>query len=221
MSARLRVGGGVGDGPRQRIVEALAERGYAVESAFFSPALVRSLCREAQLRDSRGEFASAAVGRRHAHHHNGLVRRDRTCWLDGSTLAQCRLLEALDSLRETVNRELFLGLFDYEAHFAIYGQGAFYRRHLDAFSGNNSRVLSTVVYLNPLWSPGDGGALRLWPEPDATRPVLDVAPCSGTLVCFLSERIPHEVLAARRERFSIAGWYRRNNSTSSCIDPSR
>jgi len=31
-------------------------------------------------------------------------------------------------------------------------------------------------------------------------------------VCFLSEEIPHEVLDAVTDRFSIAGWYRVNGN---------
>ena len=208
-----------GDGRRGRIVDGLAGVGYAIETAYFSPALIRALQREVRLRDRRGEFREAAIGRDQQHQQNDWVRRDRTCWLDGSSLAQCRLLEEFEQLRSLINRELFLGLFDFESHFAVYDPGAFYRRHLDAFNGNNPRVVSVVLYLNSGWQPDDGGCLRIWPEPDARRPVGDVSPRAGTLVCFLSERIPHEVLAAHRERFSIAGWFRRNTSTALCIDP--
>jgi len=183
--------------------------------------LVRALQREARLRDRRGEFHDAGIGRDQLHQHNDWVRRDRTCWLDRSSLAQCRLLDELEALRLLINRELFLGLFDFESHFALYDGGAFYKRHLDAFDGNNPRVVSVVIYLNQGWQADDGGQLRVWPAPDARQSVLDVSPRAGTLVCFLSERIPHEVLAAHRERFSIAGWFRRNMTTATCIDPPR
>jgi SM-20-related protein len=36
-----------------------------------------------------------------------------------------------------------------------------------------------------------------------------VAPVGGTLVAFLSERFHHEVLPARRERYSLTGWFTR------------
>jgi SM-20-related protein len=210
-----------GNDRRGGIIEGLATAGYAVVPAFFSPALVRALQREARLRDRRGEFQEAAIGRGEILQQNDWVRRDRTCWLDGSSLAQCRLLEELERLRLDINRELFLGLFDFESHFAIYDPGAFYKRHLDAFNGDNPRVVSAVLYLNNDWRDDDGGCLRIWPAPASRRAELDVVPRAGTLVCFLSERIPHEVLAAHRERLSIAGWFRRNTSTASCIDPPR
>lgn len=218
MTELLTVGGG---DSRSTILGGLAADGYAVVPNYFSAALVRALCAEIKQRDDAGEFQDAAIGRSELHHQNDFVRRDRTRWLDGSTLAQCQLQQELERLRLDINRDLFLGLFDLESHFAIYDPGAFYRRHLDAFNGSNQRVVSVVIYLNNAWQGGDGGRLRIWPAPDSVHSVLDVAPRAGTLVCFLSERIPHEVLAARRERFSIAGWFRRNNSSALCIDPPR
>ncbi len=43
------------------------------------------------------------------------------------------------------------------------------------------------------------------PQSDQEHRVL---PESGTVALFLSEEVPHEVRAARRDRFSIAGWFR-------------
>ncbi|GAA5134357.1 2OG-Fe(II) oxygenase [Alloalcanivorax gelatiniphagus] len=213
------------DGPGgdrcQRLIDDLVTHHYAVAPDYFPAHLIRALRQEALLRDRRGEFQAAGIGRGRDQHRNERVRRDRTLWLDGSTLAQCTLLEEMEQLRLAVNRALFLGLFDLEAHFALYDPGAFYRRHLDAFNGNNGRVLSAVLYLNRDWRDDEGGRLRIWSDPDASEPALDVAPRAGTLVCFLSDRIPHEVLEAQRQRLSIAGWFRCNNSTAIAPDPAR
>lgn len=196
-------------------------RHYAVAPNYFPAHLVRALRREALLRDRRGEFRQAGIGRRADHQQDRRVRRDRTLWLNGATLAQCRLLEEFEQLRLAVNRQLFLGLFDLEAHFSVYDPGAFYRRHLDAFKGNEGRVLSAVLYLNDRWQSDQGGRLRLWARPDAGAVATEVEPAGGTLVCFLSDRIPHEVLEAHRQRVSIAGWFRRNNTTADRLDPPR
>ena len=93
--------------------------------------------------------------------------------------------------------------------------------HVDAFNGNNGRLLSVVLYLNDNWQSEWGGRLRIWPEADATCVATEVEPRAGTLVAFLSEKIPHEVLAATRERYSIAGWFRCNNTTADWLDPPR
>ena len=213
--------GGPGGNRCQRLIDDLVARHYAVAPDYFPAHLVRALRREALQRHRRGEFQEAGIGRGQEQHRNTRIRRDRTRWLDGSTLAQCRFLDEMEQLRLAVNRALFLGLFDLESHFAVYDPGAFYRRHLDAFNGNNGRVLSAVLYLNDRWRDDDGGRLRLWPHPDAVVPAMDVTPRAGTLVCFLSEHIPHEVMEASRQRLSIAGWFRCNNSTALAVDPPR
>jgi SM-20-related protein len=102
-----------------------------------------------------------------------------------------------------------LGLFELEAHFAVYAPGAAYPTHVDRLRGDDARVLSVVLYLNADWRAADGGALRLYLEGTGRAPRVDVLPCGGTLVAFLSERFAHEVLPAWRERLSLAGWFRR------------
>ncbi len=187
-------------------------RRYAVAPAFFSPPLIGALRREALLRDRHGQFQQAGIGHHHAHQHDRRIRRDRTLWLEGATLAQCRLLARFEELRLEINRQLFLGLFDLEAHFAIYDPGAFYRRHLDTFNDSNARVLSVVLYLNEHWQPEQGGQLRLWAQPEAVAPAAEVEPRAGVLACFFSDQIPHEVLEAHSRRISIAGWFRRRGA---------
>src|SRR2546422_115217 len=82
--------------------------------------------------------------------------------------------------------------------------GAGYARHIDRFRDDDTRVLSIVLYLNDRWRNEDGGMLRLHLERGRS---IDAIPYEGTLVAFLSDRFAHEVLPARRERFSIAGWF--------------
>jgi SM-20-related protein len=114
------------------------------------------------------------------------------------------------------------------AHLASYGVlglpqlvGAFYKKHLDAFRGEANRVLSVLVYLNPGWLPEDGGELLIYSDTQANEVITRVTPAFGTVVVFLSEEFPHEVLLAKRPRYSIAGWYRVNNSTADKVDPPR
>jgi len=42
-----------------------------------------------------------------------------------------------------------------------------------------------------------------------------VLPQAGTLACFLSGEIPHEVLAAQRPRMSLTGWFKQRTPTVS------
>jgi SM-20-related protein len=118
----------------------------------------------------------------------------------------------MEELRQRLNRELTLGLFDLDAHLALYPPGARYRCHLDRFENDESRIVSVVLYLNPDWHTDDEGALRLYLGEPESEPFEDVLPVGGTLVCFLSERFHHEVLPARRERLAATGWFRRRSA---------
>src|SRR4030095_5971765 len=105
------------------------------------------------------------------------------------------LLRWLDAWRIACNRELTLGLVDFEGHYAIYPPGAGYARHRDRFRDEDARVLSIVLYLNEAWGADDGGELRLFIADETS---LDISPQGGTLVAFLSDRFDHAVLPARR-----------------------
>ena len=152
-------------------------------------------------------FGPAGVGRGGQRTHDADIRGDVIRWLDGSKAADRSFLTLMEELRIGLNQRLFLGLLDYECHYSIYGVGAHYDRHLDTLSGQKNRLLSTVVYLNDEWAPADGGELLLYRagNPGAIARIL---PKPGLLVLFLSEEFPHEVLAAKKPRHSIAGWFR-------------
>ncbi|MCP5336073.1 MAG: 2OG-Fe(II) oxygenase, partial [Oceanospirillaceae bacterium] len=106
-----------------------------------------------------------------------------------------------------------------EAHFAHYNPGEFYRKHLDAFQGRSNRRVTTVVYLNDGWQSEWGGELEIFTAQDES--LLKVEPQAGTLVSFLSDEFPHQVLPATQPRLSIAGWFRINQSLAGVIDPAR
>ena len=195
--------------PIDRIVTELAERGWHACDGFVSDMLVETLAQEARRQWSGGAFHTAGVGSGARHRREEQVRGDEVLWLDadGTTGAQRACLARFEALRLAANRELQLGLFDFECHFARYGTGAAYSRHLDQFAGDESRVLSCVLYLNEGWQPADGGQLRLH-LPDKGTPA-EILPIGGRLVSFFSARFEHEVLSARRERLSLTGWFRR------------
>jgi SM-20-related protein len=104
---------------------------------------------------------------------------------------------------------LYLGLEDFESHFALYPPGAFYLKHLDRFRDDDRRMVSAVVYLNEGWLPEHGGQLRMYLDEGGEY---DVVPVGGCLVVFLSGEVPHEVLPAMRERLSLTGWFRRRGN---------
>ncbi|MFM1895514.1 MAG: hypothetical protein RLZZ385_588 [Pseudomonadota bacterium] len=205
------------------ITQAVLQRGWC----FIPDALPQDLCQALFLeavQDSSRDFRPAGVGRQDDHQINRFVRRDQIRWIEGETPAQQCWLRWMDDLRLHLNRHLFLGLFSFESHFARYPVGAFYRKHVDAFRGDANRVLSTVLYLNPDWTTEDGGALVLYDSEDGGPGTAELGrfqPAFGSLAVFLSEAFPHEVQPTRRERYSIAGWYRVNSSSDQRVDPAR
>ena len=185
---------------------------------------------------TRSRFRPARIGRE-IHRRTRLeVRQDRIRWLSPDDPIEAQWLGWMEALRVHLNRSLFLGLFDFESHFACYPPGARYRRHRDSFKGASNRILSCIVYLNRDWMPDDGGELVLFAgagdgdgdgdgeETDmGTRDravagavigdaeIVRVLPEFATLVVFLSEDFPHEVLPATRDRYSVTGWFRLND----------
>lgn len=201
------------------IARALEHSGYILLPTVLDELLVQQLFARC-LELGSEQFHRAGIGRADAFHVNRFVRTDEIHWLGDGDPVESRYLRWMDQLRCELNRRLFLGLFDYEAHFARYAEGAYYKRHVDAFKGESNRVLSTVLYLNPGWTTADGGELCLY-EDESLEPLEKVLPVFGSMAIFLSDRFPHEVLPAGRTRFSIAGWFRINGSVGGIVDPPR
>jgi len=202
-----------------RAVEDLVLKGYTVQPSSLPLALLVGL-QEQVYSLSSDDFEHAGIGRARDYHRNQFVRSDDVCWMTGESAVGAAWLDWCEQLRLELNRQLFLGLFSFESHYAWYRAGAYYKRHYDAFRGQANRVLSLVSYLNSDWALDDGGELILY-ESDADKAGLRVTPLAGTTVLFLSERFPHEVLPAKRDRYSIAGWFRVNSSNADIIDPPR
>lgn len=187
------------------IADALQHHGACRLPDFPSPGLSAALREDLLRLHASRDLAPAATGRGAGRGLRTDVRGDATLWLDDARTgpAAATFLAQLDALRIALNRRLFLGLDEVEAHYALYPPGARYAKHRDRFRDDDARVVSFVTYLNPGWHAGEGGLLRLSLEGGD----VDIVPDAGS-VCFLSE-LEHEVLPATRERASIAAWMRR------------
>lgn len=193
------------------LLDDLAEQGWAIVANALPADLTLELAQECRARANQGALQPAGVGRGSAHGVQEGVRGDHIQWLEpGQCAAGDRYLAMLNDLRGQLNQALYLGLEDYEGHFALYPPGTFYQKHLDRFRDDDRRAVSAVFYLNSDWLPEQGGALRLYL---ADGRELDVLPEAGTLVLFLSADLPHEVLPATRERLSLTGWLRRRGNS--------
>jgi SM-20-related protein len=193
-----------------RIVDDVAERGWSRQNIFLPEPLTHELALECRKRAAEGELAPASVGRGVLQEIREGIRGDRIQWLEPGQAEPCdRYLGVMDSLRQALNRGLFLGLEDYESHFALYPPGAFYLKHVDRFRDDDKRMVSAVLYLNDAWLPEHGGHLRMYLDGGVEH---QIQPVGGCLVVFLSGDIPHEVLPSTRDRLSLTGWFRRRGS---------
>ena len=182
------------------------------------PAAIAETMAQALLAKPLTDFNRAGIGRAEKHTHNEAVRSDRIHWITSESAERLAWLAWAEAFKSHINRRLYLGLFSFESHFAHYAPGDFYKRHNDAFKGQANRMLSLVVYLNRDWDINNGGELVLYKTAQDQEGVR-VAPRFATVVAFLSEEFPHEVLPATCDRYSIAGWFRINSSNSKKIDP--
>jgi SM-20-related protein len=192
------------------IVDRLAEHGWCVVPGFLPAATVSELRAVGLARHQAGAFHTAGVGSGSARVISE-IRSDAILWLeaDDPQPAVRAYQEATEALRQAVNQTLYLGLAELEAHFAVYPEGGYYKKHLDRFRDDDRRSLTAIVYLNPDWTAEDGGILRFWPDPTGEGEALGIVPTGGTLVTFLADRFWHEVTPARRERLALTGWFKR------------
>lgn len=207
----------------ESITNDIIDKGYSIRPYALPENLAHLLLQHVSTLSDE-EFKQAGIGRAKDHTVNNFIRTDEICWITNNSEAGNAWINWTESLRVFLNKRLFLGLFSFESHFAHYAKGDFYKKHKDAFKGEGNRMLSVVVYLNQYWLPDDGGELVIYDKQSSTSSIIDnsiikVTPNFGTIVVFLSEEFPHEVLPANRDRYSIAGWFRLNNSIANNIDP--
>lgn len=195
--------------PFDRITQEIAEHGISITPDFLPAPTILDLETEARNRVAMGQLKPAGVGTKA--NKIDAIRGDMIDWISdektNSPALDC-YLEAIESLRSSLNQSLMLGLFSVETHFALYPPGSHYKKHLDQFREKKTRAISSILYLNQAWKDEHGGQLRVYLDEDTTANTCDILPTGGTMVTFLSDRFWHEVLPASRERLSITGWMR-------------
>lgn len=188
-----------------QLVNGLVEKGWFYQKYFVSQELVRQLQLVCWERSESGIFHKAAIGSGQNKTIVENIRSDKIAWLseDETNIAVKQYQSLLNEVKSKINQELFMGLDGYECHFAIYPEGSFYKAHLDRFKNSSKRAVTFICYLNPDWKTGDGGELKLHLDEGD----IITEPVGGSVVCFLSDKILHEVLVSKKERMSLTGWF--------------
>ncbi len=193
------------------IADGLAEQGYAIINNYVTDTFCQALREEQETLFEEGAFRSAGIGRGNDFKLAPEIRGDKVLWLQEANLTELQkeYWNQLSVLREYLNEALFISANGFEAHYAVYPPDSFYTSHLDQHAKTRHRIISCILYLNPDWKSADEGMLRIY-HPDGSF-ASDVAPIQGTLVCFRSADIPHEVLPTKSNRYSITAWMRNDS----------
>jgi len=194
------------------VVENIYQNGFHIIDNFLDEAHYQELRSLVQLLHDQGNFEPAKIGQQQNKVLNTTVRSDHIFWLDKEKTNPAieAYFAGLKNISTALNESLFLGLVDYEAHFAIYQPNNFYKKHVDQFATAQERRISCVYYLNPSWQEAFGGQLQLYDHTD--QPLTTILPQGNRFVCFNSD-IPHEVRTAFKTRYSIAAWLKIRSMT--------
>lgn len=203
----------------ERVVQQILAHDRAIVQGLFPDQILSDLLLLMQEMRSSDVLRPAAIGSSERAAVHTEIRSDFIHWWPDAPdhPAMQAFLSVIDDLSAYMNRTCFTGISSREFMFAAYPPGARYARHLDDFQNKNARKFSVITYLNRGWNGdgdgggngggngnGDGGELILY----GASGVESVAPTFGTTVIFPSAELEHEVLPARRERYSVTGWLR-------------
>lgn len=186
-----------------------------IENAFGGDMVARLL---AYAMEQQSTFGATKIGREKV--QNSQIRRSRMTRAFGPMKADLEaaflayLQQAISTLRLTPFTVESLSM-----ELAAHGDGDFYRRHIDTFTGEDKaatdRILTGVYYFHAVPRAFSGGELRLFSlrPPEQGGSYLDVVPsCDGLLL--FPAWVPHEVrpvtcpgCSFAQSRFAINCWY--------------
>ncbi|MEG0187756.1 2OG-Fe(II) oxygenase [Algoriella sp.] len=199
----------------EKIIDDLSNQKYSISDFFFSPEETKQL-RESIIQQDK-DFHQAAIGNSQNEQIVKSVRGDKIRWIDESQKSKTEeiFFEKINDFILYLNMTCYMGIEESEFHYAIYPEGTFYQRHVDAFKNDDRRTLSIVLYLNDEeWKDEYGGQLTLYlPDENNTEKELNVLPLAGRIAIFDSKTIPHEVKKVNRPRYSITGWLKTRSRT--------
>ena len=201
----------------EQIIDDILEHKYSISDNFFSSEETTLLRKHAIHQKSSEDFHEAAIGNATNEKIIKSIRGDKIRWIDevNPNEVEEMFFANVNDFVQYLNRTCYMGIEEKEFHYAIYPEGTFYQRHVDAFKNDDRRTLSMVFYLNDEdWKDEFGGQLALYlPKEDGTEETLNVLPVAGRLAIFDSKTIPHEVLPVKQPRYSITGWLKTRSKT--------
>lgn len=193
--------------PNDILIDSFLENEIGLDTNFLSKVLCAGLQNNIALLQQDNLMVKAGIGNQTHADTTQQMRGDMIYWMDkahDNTFEQQFLLQ-VENFIDRLNSTCYTGINGYEFHYAVYEQGAGYKRHVDQFKSDSKRKFSLINYLNLHWLPAHGGELKVYNNKGSNT----IAPTNQTAVFFKSNEVEHEVLQANKTRMSITGWLKR------------
>jgi SM-20-related protein len=186
------------------LIDSYLDKQVGYDAAFLSKSLSDGLKDHVRQLQSDDQMVQAGIGNSEAKDPLQQMRGDQIYWLDKNhgNIFEKEFLQQIEDFIAYLNETCYTGINDSEFHYAVYEEGAGYKRHLDQFRNDGSRKFSLINYLNDDWQEADGGHLLVYPVTGMQQ----IMPNAQTAVFFNSAEMEHEVSLANRRRVSITGW---------------
>ena len=186
------------------LIDSYLENKIGIDNRFLNAELSAGLQKNIHQLQQDDKMVFAGVGNEAVMDANQKMRGDKIYWLDKShdNIFEQEFLHHIENFIERLNSTCYTGINDYEFHYAVYSEGAGYKRHKDQFKNDSNRKYSLINYLNNNWEEKDGGQLMVYQNNEIQK----IQPQSQTAVFFKSNEMEHEVCKANRSRMSISGW---------------
>lgn len=190
----------------EELILSLVTNQYGVVDDFIDQDTLSGLRANINTLYQNDEMHAAGLGNKNVYQLNKKIRGDNIKWIDNDSqnIYEKIVIDKINKFINYLNATCYTSIKNFEAHYACYEPGSFYKRHLDQFQTDNGRKFSIVLYLNENWQTEDGGTITLYPKDVES---LNFAPLGGRLVFFQSDELEHEVNpSTTRDRLSIATW---------------
>ncbi len=193
--------------PYDLLIDGYLDNNIGIDNGFLSEQLCDGLQQNIRQLQEDNKMIAAGIGNDTVKDAAQKMRGDKIYWLDKShdNMFEQEFLHQVEGFIERLNSTCYAGINSYEFHYAVYGEGSYYKRHRDQFKNDSNRKYSLISYLNNNWLEADGGQLLVYHD----EKVQKIQPQSQTAVFFKSDEMEHEVAIANRSRMSITGWLKR------------
>jgi len=190
----------------EELIQGLIDNKFGCSNNFLMPSTMSGLRDNITALTTSGNMKIAGIGNKMDYQKNALIRSDKVNWIEEQSTNQYEevYLKKMWRFINHLNNTCFTSILSFESHYANFGVGSFYKKHIDQFKSEKGRKFSVVLYLNQDWTEADQGTLSIYPLNSAP---ITISPIEGRIVFFRSDEMEHEVNPSlTRERRSIAGW---------------